>query len=296
MITMSMQGRTVLITGGNAGIGKETAVGLAALGANVVITSRDAGRGEAAVEEIRRRGGPQVTAMVLDLASFASIHGFVADFLGRFEQLHVLINNAGLILSERRETEEGFEMTFGVNHLGHFVLTDLLLERLKACAPARIINVSSRAHQRALTGLDFDDLQSTRGYRGLLVYARSKLANIYFTRELARRLEGTGVTANAVHPGLVSSRFALDGDVKGPIAWFYRVAKPLMRTARDGAETPIWAAHAPELAEVSGRFFGDCHEQRPSRVALDDGAARRLWEESEALVASAAFTSEAPRA
>ena len=210
---MSMREKTVLITGGNCGIGKETAVGLAKMGAKVVITSRDPAKGQEAVAEVRERTGGDVETMALDLASFAAIRGFTKKFLNTRDRLDVLVNNAGLILSERTETEEGFETQFGVNHLGHFLLTSLLQERIEGSAPSRIVNVASDAHRFAGQGLDFDDLQLNTGYRALKAYGRSKLANIYFTRELARRLDRTGVTVNAVHPGSVATRFARDGDV-----------------------------------------------------------------------------------
>ena len=200
--------KTVLITGGNAGLGLETAVALAALGDSVTITARDPARGEAARAEIVERSGSEtVEVMALDLASTASIRSFAAAFLDTHPRLHVLVNNAGLILSERTETEDGFETTFGVNHLGHVLLTDLLLDRLKASAPARIVVVASDAHKFALDGLKFDDLQCHGHYWSYRVYGRSKLANIYFMRALAKRLEGTGVTVNAVHPGSVATRF-----------------------------------------------------------------------------------------
>jgi NAD(P)-dependent dehydrogenase (short-subunit alcohol dehydrogenase family) len=283
-MTTDMQGKTVLITGGNSGIGKETAVALARAGAAVVFTSRDPHRGEQAAADIRQRSGADVHVMPLDLASFASIRAFAADFLQRYERLHVLINNAGLILSQRTETREGFETTFGVNHLGHFLLTDLLLDRIKASAPARIINVASRAHRSARKGLDFDDLQLTRRYSGMQAYARSKLANIYFTRELARRLEGTGVTVNALHPGVVATRFSLDGDDKGIIAWFYRFGRPLLRSSEKGAQTSIYLASSPDVEGVTGKYFADSKEAEPTAIAQDDEVARLLWQASEALV------------
>jgi len=259
---------------------------LARRGAEVVITSRDEGRGREAVAAIERATGRWVEVMTLDLGSFASVRSFAGRFIERHERLDVLVNNAGLILGERRLTVEGFEQTFGVNHLGHFLLTDLLLDRLRSSAPARVVNLSSDAHHSARKGLDFSDLQSERGYSSFAVYARSKLANIYFTKELARRLEGSGVDVNAVHPGVVATRFAADGDARGPIAWFFKLARPFLRTPAKGAATSVHVACAPELDGVSGKYFKDCREVAPSRVALDDDAARRLWEASEALVGS----------
>jgi NAD(P)-dependent dehydrogenase (short-subunit alcohol dehydrogenase family) len=281
-----MQGKIVLITGGNTGIGKATAIGLGKRGARVVFTARDPGKGEAAAHEIRAETGAEVTSMLLDLGSFASIEAFAADFRERFAELHVLVNNAGLILTERAETAEGFEATLGVNHLGHFLLTELVLDRLRASAPARIVVVSSAAHYRS-RGLDFEDLGARRRYGSYRVYADSKLANLYFVSELARRLRGTGVTVNAVHPGVVASDFAADGDTQGLLRWFYRVAKPLLRTPEEGAETTLYVATAPELGEVTGEYFANCRRARPSRVARDDQAARRLWQVSADLVAAA---------
>jgi NAD(P)-dependent dehydrogenase (short-subunit alcohol dehydrogenase family) len=286
-MTSHMQGKTVLITGGNSGIGFETALALAAAGATVAFTSRDPHRGEHAADEIRRRTSVQPHLMPLDLASFASIRAFAAGFLERFDSLHVLINNAGLVLSERTETEEGFESTFGVNHLGHFLLTHLLLDRIKASAPARIINVASRAHRFARSGLDFDDLQLTSRYGGMKAYARSKLANIYFTRELARRLQGTGVTVNALHPGSVATGFGRDDDVKPPYGWLWVLARPFLRSPQKGAQTSIYLASAPEVEGVTGKYFADSKETEPTAIARDDEAARRLWEASEALVSQA---------
>ena len=286
-MTASMQGKTVLITGANSGIGKETAVELARAGATVVFTSRDPQKGAQAAADIRRRSGADIALMPLDLASFPSIRALAADFLQRYDELHVLINNAGLVLSERTETEQGFETTFGVNHLGHFLLTQLLLDRIKASAPARIINVASRAHRFARNGLDFDDLQLTKSYGGMQAYGRSKLANIYFTRELARRLEGTSVTVNALHPGGVNTGFARDGDVRAPFSWLWTLAKPFLRSPEKGAQTSIYLAFAPELDGVTGKYFADSKETQPTSIAQDDEAARRLWTASEQLIAQA---------
>ena len=281
-----MTGRTVLVTGGNTGIGLETVRALAGLGATVVLTSRDPAKGAAAAADVdRTSGGPPVACMHLDLASLASVRAFAAGFLERYDALHVLVNNAGLVLAGRRETEDGFEMTFGVNHLGPFLLTDLLLDRLRASAPARIVNVSSDAHRMA-NGLDFDDLQATTGYQGMSAYARSKLANLWFTTELARRLEGSGVTANAVHPGVVRTAFGQGGDTRW-LALLYRLTGPFMRSPANGARTTVYVASAPELEGVSGRYYADSRPQDPSPAALDPVSAARLWVVSEELVAKA---------
>jgi NAD(P)-dependent dehydrogenase (short-subunit alcohol dehydrogenase family) len=277
-----VKGRGVLVTGGNTGIGLEAAVALARLGAAVAITSRDAERGKRAVDEIRERAGVEAPCLPLDLGSFRSIRACAAEALERFPRLHVLVNNAGLVLSDRRTTEDGLEATLGINHFGPFLLTKLLLERLKDSAPARIVNVASAAHRRS-RGIDFSDLQAERGYDGRRRYGDSKLANILFTRELARRLAGSGVTANALHPGVVATRFGLDGDATGAVRWFFTLARPFLLSAEAGARTTVHVASAAELERVSGRYFARCREATPTRYARDDQAARRLWEESERL-------------
>jgi NAD(P)-dependent dehydrogenase (short-subunit alcohol dehydrogenase family) len=285
----SMDGKVVLVTGGNTGIGKETAAALAGMGATVAFTSRDASKGAATASELSQRTGAEVVCLALDLASFASIRRFASDFLARYDRLDVLVNNAGLINGRRTETEDGFETTFGVNHLGHFLLTQLLLDRIKSSAPARIVNVSSDAHRSVRQGLDFDDLQATRGYSFMRAYGGSKLANIYFTRELARRLDGAGVTANAVHPGGVATGFGMDGDLPGLLGFGYSFfVRPFLRTPAKGAETSVYLASSPDVAGVTGKYFADCRESQPIPVALDDDAARRLWQVSEQLVAGAA--------
>jgi NAD(P)-dependent dehydrogenase (short-subunit alcohol dehydrogenase family) len=278
-------GSVVVITGGNAGIGKETAVGLAEQGASVIITSRDPERGANAVADIRTRSGSEtVEAMPLDLASFASIHSFASELARRTDRIDVLVDNAGGVLGKRSETDDGFETTFGVNHLGHFLLTSLLLDQLRASAPARVVVVSSHAHKSARKGLDFDDLQAERRYKPFDAYAKSKLANIYFTRELARRLEGTGVTANSLHPGFVASRFARDGD----LGWMGHIGMPLVRpfaiSQEAGARTPIYLSSSPDVADMSGLYFYKCAPSPPSAIAQDDEAAKRLWAVSEELV------------
>lgn len=284
-----MEGTTVVITGGNAGIGKETAIGLARLGARVIITSRDERRGALALDEIRERSGrSDVEVLALDLASFASIRAFATELLDRTDTIDVLVNNAGLILRQRTLTADGFEATFGVNHLGHFLLTNLLLDRLRASAPARVVVVASDAHQSAKSGLDFDDLQSERSYRWAKVYGKSKLANIYFARELARRLEGSRVTSNSVHPGFVRSEFGQGGDLGTLYGFGLRyLAAPFAISQEKGARTSIYAASAPELDGASGGYYVKCELSAPSRVARDDEAARRLWDVSEQLVESA---------
>jgi retinol dehydrogenase-12/retinol dehydrogenase-13 len=283
-----MQGKTAVITGGNTGIGKETAVALARAGAHVIITAREPARGEAAVADIvARSGSAAVEQLHLDLASIASIHRFAETLSTKVGKLSVLINNAGLLLRRRQTTSDGFEMTFGVNHLGHFLLTDLVLDLLDRGAPARVVVVASEAYKGARRGLDFDDLNLEHThYRAFKAYSRSKLANILFARELARRLDGSGVTANAVHPGLVATRFMRDGDAGRLGNVMMALGRPLLRTPEQGARTTIHVASAPELESITGAYFADCLPAPTTRHAMDMGAARRLWDASEELLRS----------
>jgi NAD(P)-dependent dehydrogenase (short-subunit alcohol dehydrogenase family) len=284
----SMAGKTVIVTGANSGIGKATAEALAGAGARTVLTARSETSGREAVADIRRSTGSDDVELVLfDLADLDSVRRGAADLLDRCDRIDVLVNNAGLILSERTETKDGFEATFGINHLGPFLLTTLLLDRIVASAPARIVNVSSTAHRSARRGLDFDDLHSTKRYTGMQAYGRSKLANILFTTELARRLEGTGVTANAVHPGTVATGFARDGDANGVFAFGVKVIKPFALTPEKGARTSIYVASSPEVAGVTGAYFVKCRQTKPSGAALDQAAAEQLWAASEQLVSEA---------
>jgi len=281
----SIRGKRVLITGGNSGIGLATAAELCRRGARVVLTARDAGRGEGAVESIlRAQPTADVGLRLLDLASRASIENFAAGVMGDFERLDVLIHNAGVILSERREAGNGVEMTFMVNHLGPFLLQHRLEPLLRRSAPARVICVASKAHLRCWRGLDFDDLQWTRGYAAVAVYGASKFANILFTRELARRLEESGVTANCLHPGVVATQFTRDGDAGGAWGFFFEHLRFLLRSPEKGARTSVFLACAPELAGRSGGYYADRRLVRPSRAARDGAAARRLWAESERLL------------
>jgi NAD(P)-dependent dehydrogenase (short-subunit alcohol dehydrogenase family) len=287
-----MSGKVVVITGGNAGIGKEAAVGLASLGARVVITSRNEERGRAARDEVvELSGNPEVDVMLLDLASFRSIRSFASAVLAEHDRLDVLVNNAGLILRRRTETEDGFEATFGINHIGHFLLTDLLLDRLKASAPARIVVVASMAHKGARRGLDFDDLQAEhRRYRWMEAYNKSKLANIYFARELARRLDGTGVTVNVLHPGFVRSEFGRGGDLGALYGFGIKLGAPFAINSERGARTTIYLASSPEVEAVTGAYFFNCKPAPISKAAQDDDAARRLWDETERMVSSVPAT------
>lgn len=280
-----MTGRTVVVTGGNSGIGKATAEALAGLGARLVITSRDPDRGAAAVSDIKRASGNvAVDCVALDLASLTSVRSCAATLLDRLDQIHVLDLNAGGVLSRRTETEDGFETQFQANHLGHFLLSHLLLDRLKQSAPARIVVLSSWGHTQARGGLDFDDLQwLTRPYRGSLVYSATKLMNLYFTFELARRLADADVTVNALHPGFVASRFAMSGDTT-LLRIGIMVSRPFARSPKSGAATAIWLAASDEVKDVTGKYFIDCRETAPSADARDSAAAGRLWKLSEEMV------------
>jgi NAD(P)-dependent dehydrogenase (short-subunit alcohol dehydrogenase family) len=280
-----MDGKTVVVTGANSGVGKATAVALAAAGARTVITARSEQRGIEALSDIRAASGSdQVELVVFDLADLASIREGAAHILDRCPRIDVLVNNAGLVLSRRSETRDGFESTFGINHLGPFYLTQLLTDRLIASAPARVVNVASTAHRSARRGLDFEDLQSQRHYAGMQAYSRSKLANILFTNELARRLSGTGVTANSVHPGTVASGFARDDDASGFLAFGIKVIKPFILTPEKGARTSLYVASSSALEGLSGQYFVKCRPKAPSAAARDSTAAALLWSVSEQLV------------
>ena len=279
--TWTVKDKTCVVTGGNSGVGLHTAIGLARQGARTVIVSRNRQRGEAAVAKIENETGVRVELVVGDLGSVASTRALADELLRRCPQLHVLVNNAGLWMPNRTTNVDGLETTFAVNHLGPFVLTNLLLDRLIQSGPARIVNVSSAAHHRGR--LDFDDLQSTKRYGKVKAYADSKLMNVLFTRELARRLEGTTVTTNALHPGVVDTNIM--GNAPGPIRWLaLKVVGPLfLLTPEQGAATSLHVATSPSLEGVSGRYFASSREARVSKAAKSDADARRLWEVSEQL-------------
>ncbi len=282
-IDVDMQGKVCVVTGANSGIGKETALALARMGATVVLVCRSEARGTAAQEDIRAQtGNNAVSLVVADFSSQQQVREAAAAILERYDRLDVLVNNAGVTPWERRVTaDNGLELIFAVNHLAPFLLTNLLLDRLKASAPARIVTVSSGAHRRV--ALNFDDLQNEDRYVPFDVYSQSKLANVYFTYELARRLEGTGVTANCLHPGVVST--ALFRHLPPFLGFAVKLARPLLLTPAQGADTVIYLAAAPEVAETSGRYFERREAVESSPVSQDVGAARRLWEASEALTA-----------
>ncbi len=281
-----MEEKTVVVTGGNSGIGYETCVALAALGARVILTARNADKGRAAVGAINDRvDGPAAAQLVVfDLADLASVRRGADEILDLAPTIDVLVNNAGLIQSVRSETVDGLESTLAVNHLGPFLLTNLLLERLRHSAPSRIVTVASTAHNTARHGMPFDDLQSTRSYKAMRVYGQSKLANILFTNELARRLEGTAVTANSLHPGTVRTGYGADGDARGLLALGIKIASPFFLSPAKGARTSIYLASSRQVEGVTGQYFVKCKPRQPRRWARDPEAARRLWHASEELV------------
>jgi len=281
-----MQGKTVVVTGGNSGMGFETAAALATMGARVLVTARNADKGRAAIAALAQRTGGEgrCQLVVFDLADLSSVRRGAAEILDVAPRLDVLVNNAGAVLSERAETVDGLEATFATNHLGPFLLTNLLLERIRASGPSRIVNVASTAHAVARQGIPFDDLQSEHRYAGMRVYGQSKLANILFTLELARRLEGSGVTANSLHPGTVRTGYGADGDARGLLALGIKIAGPFFLSPAKGARTSIYLASSPEVAGVSGEYFVKCRPKEPRRWAQDPDAARRLWQVSEELV------------
>src|ERR671916_962261 len=274
-----MGGKVALVTGGTSGIGKATAMALAAMGADVVVVGRDRERGEGAAAEIRARTGGKVDLALADLSSQAEVRALAEEFKRRYDRLDVLVNNAGLVQSTRTESVDGLETTFATNHLAPFLLTNLLLDLLKKSAPSRVVTVSSEAERWG--NIDFDDLQSKKKYRGFPVYGMTKLANIMFTYELAEGLEGTGVTATCMHPGAVNTRFGTNNG--GPMTILFRLSKPFMRMPEQGADTVIWLASSPDVEGLSGRYYADRKPLEPKKIANDPEARRRLWEESERL-------------
>ena len=273
-----MHGKVVVMTGGTSGIGEVAAARLAGLGARLVLVARDRARGEATLARLRARGpGVAHVAHYADLSLIADTKRVAAEIAAAEPRIDVLINNAGAMFGRRQVTVDGLELTFATNHMSYFLLTHGLRERLLASPPARVVNTSSAAHRRA--ALDFDDLQSARGYRGFMAYSRSKLCNILYTRELARRSAATGVTANCLHPGFVATRF---GDASGGLfSYVVRASKQVFAISSEkGAETLVYLASSPEVATISGGYFYQCQLATPTRAAQDDAAARRLWAET----------------
>src|SRR6185503_9856418 len=275
-----MTGKVCIVTGANTGIGKETALGLAKLGANVVMVCRDRDRGEAAQLEIKQKSGnQQVDLMLCDLSSQNSIRHFAETVIRQRARVDVLINNAGIVLRQRSMTEDGIESTFAINHLGYFLVTDLLLDLLKKSAPSRIVNVASTAHRYGK--LDVNAWVSAREYSAFGAYANSKLANVLFTYELARGLEGTGVTANCLHPGAVASNL-----FRGLPALLEALIRLVTISPERGARTSIYLASSPDVQGVSGKYFARRRPEKSSEASYDLEAARRLWEVSEELTSA----------
>lgn len=272
-----MHGRTVVITGGNSGIGLETVVGLTAAGARVVMGCRNSTKADAALEQVRERvPEAQVEARPLDLADLDVVDRFVAS-LEDLDRIDVLINNAGLILDHREETAQGFEAIFGTNHLGPFRLTNGLLPRILDAPQGRVINVASVAHRLAPFGLSWADLDRRKRFNGWLVYGESKLANILHTRGLARRLDGTRAVAHSLHPGSVASGFGRDGDLHGFNDRLLWAGQVVLISPLAAARTPIFLASAPTVMNTNGDYWYRCRRYQPSAAARDTTAAERLW-------------------
>jgi NAD(P)-dependent dehydrogenase (short-subunit alcohol dehydrogenase family) len=283
-VETSLKGKTVLVSGATSGIGLVTARELARMGAQVTILSRNAGKCAAVAASIQAGTGNPVEFIAADLSTLAGIMQAAALFKQRHTRLHVLVNNAGAMFARRQLTADGYEMTLALNHLNYFLLTILLLDILKASAPARIVNVASGSHLGA--SLDLDDLQSERHYRGMRAYGQSKLANVLFTYELARRLEGSGVTANVLHPGFISTGIGRNN------GFFYslgmRIVGLFIHKPGQGAQTSIYLASSPEVEGVTGKYFVDCRPVESSPLSHDPDLAKRLWQVSLELTGSAA--------
>ena len=280
--TLPMAGKVVIITGGTGGIGKATAIGLATMGARVAITGRDLARAEQAASDIRAASAnPAVDAFAADLTSQAEVRRLAVGILDAYPRLDVLVNNVGGFWAHRHPTADGLERTFALNHLAPFLLTNLLLDRLKSSPPARVVTVSSGA--QSMGRIDFGDLQGARNYSGQRAYNQSKLANVMFSNELARRLEGTGITANSLHPGVVRSNFGAEDQAR----WFAvmsHVILPLLKTPAQGAKTSIYLASSPDIERVTGQFFANGKPKNANKIAYDPDMTAKLWNVSAALV------------
>ncbi len=276
-----MQGKTVLVTGANQGIGKATAIALAAKGAHVVLVARNADKGRAALAEVKAAGSGGAELIVADLSSQEQVRRAAAELKSNHSRLDVLVNNAGVFVPERHTTVDGLEESFALNHLGYFLLTRELLDVLQASPEARIVNVSSEAHRSAR--MRWDDLQFERTpYRGFKAYGQSKLANVLFTYELARRLEGTAVTVNCLHPGVIASGF---GQTYGSaVSVLVKLARPFLLSTEDGARTSVYLASSPEVAGVTGKYFSKCKPVKSNAASYDVPSQQKLWSLSEQLV------------
>jgi len=277
-----MNGKTVLITGGTGGIGRAAAVGVASMGAHVGITGRDRTRAEQAAAAIAdESGSPAVDVFVADMSSQAEVRRLADEVLTTYPQLDVLVNNVGGFWAHRHLTSDGLEHTFALNHLAPFLLTNLLLERLVSSAPARVVTVSSGA--QSLGRIDFDDLMGEQDYSGQRAYNQSKLANVMFTYELARRLEATGVTATALHPGMTNTAFSAE-DPSRSMAPIVFAARPFMKSPRKGADTAVYLASSPEVEGVTGRYFANRKTKKSHDSSYDAITTARLWQVSADLV------------
>jgi NAD(P)-dependent dehydrogenase (short-subunit alcohol dehydrogenase family) len=285
MTEISLQGKICLVTGSTSGIGKVTARELANRGANVVLVSRSRAKGEATQAEIKQAtGNQQVELLVADLSVLEDVRRLAAEFQHTHSHLHLLVNNAGCAYPTRTLTSEGFEATLAVNYLAPFLLTELLLDTLKASAPARIVNVSSAQHANA--SIEFDNLQGEKKYANLRNYNQAKLALLLWSYELARRLEGTGVTVNALHPGVTATNFV--SGMNGLPAWVMKLGKSLLLTPEQGAQTTLYLATSPEVEGVTGKYFVKSQEKPSSSGSYDQAVGSRLWEVTEQMVTRAA--------
>lgn len=282
-LNTSMQGKVCIVTGANSGLGKATSLGMAQMGATVVMVCRDRTKGEEAQNEIKTKSGSDAIDLLLaELSSQDSIRQLVENFQQHYTQLHVLINNAGGVNLSRRDTVDGFEMTFAVNYLAPFLLTNLLLDKLKASAPARIVNVSSESHESGY--IKMDDLQLEKKYRLMRAYGQSKLALVLFTYELARRLQGTGVTANCLHPGFVATNIGQSGVGRVGRSIVKLIFSSLGISPEEGAKTSIYLASSPDIEGVTGKYFVKSIPVRSAPISYDESLQRQLWEESAKLV------------
>ncbi|MBC7476303.1 MAG: SDR family oxidoreductase [Candidatus Sericytochromatia bacterium] len=279
---MDLKNKICIVTGANSGIGKVTALEIAKMGATVIMVCRSKEKGEKALEEVKNlSNNKNVELMLCDFASQQSIRDFAEKFKSKYKYLNILVNNAGLSIPEKSVTKDGIESTFATNHLGYFLLTNLLLDLLKSSSPARIVNVASDAHKTA--HIDFEDINYDRKkYNSTKAYCDSKLANVLFTRELSRRLKGTNVTVNSLHPGVVNSNFA--AGTTGIMSLFFKLYKPFLVTNEKGAETQIFLATSPEVEGVTGEYYSKKKIAPIAKEAKDEDVAKRLWDVSEKMV------------
>jgi NAD(P)-dependent dehydrogenase (short-subunit alcohol dehydrogenase family) len=278
---MKIGQKVALVTGANSGTGKATALDFAKRGMHVVMLCRSEVRGQKALEEIRKISGGDVELMLCDLADFSSIQSFCDTFKSKFERLDILVNNAGVITLDRRETKNGLELQFGVNHMGHFLLTTSLLPLIKQTNGARIVVVASGAHK--VGSIHFDDLGMVKGYNVVAAYGRSKLCNVLFTKELAKRLKGSGVTVNCLHPGAVGSNMGVDRDT-GFGRTVMKLLRPFFLTPEEGAATAIYVATSPDCVDISGEYFVKCKVAKTAKQANDRQLAEKLWKVSEGIL------------